>query len=175
MDQSIIARFRAGDPDAFDVVFAHYHPLLCAFVDHLFLGNADDAKDVVQTVFIRVWRAPERLPAHVPLGACLYEIARGEALNALRRTRRRAASLARTSADPAPVAEPAAHARLRLVDVAHAVAQLPRRCREAFVLRRIQGMSYAEIARRLGLSPRTVEHYVESGHDRILRILESTD
>lgn len=171
ISDELAARFRAGDLAAFDAVFSYYHPRLCAFVDRTYVGSSEDAKDIVQNVFVRVWRAPKRLPADRPLGACLYEIARGEALNFVSRRRRRARLFDRHAAETrtAESGERKIHARLYLSDVLRAIAELPRRRREAFLLRRQEGLSYREIGERLGISARTAEHYVEAGHERMLR------
>ncbi|MEC7933294.1 MAG: sigma-70 family RNA polymerase sigma factor, partial [Pseudomonadota bacterium] len=54
--------------------------------------------------------------------------------------------------------------------VADAIAQLPAKCREAFVLRKVQGLSQRETARKLGLSESTVEKHVGRGIRHLINI-----
>lgn len=51
-------------------------------------------------------------------------------------------------------------ARQELGQLAHAIAALPPQCREAFRLRRVAGLTQAEVARTMGLSQRTVEKHM---------------
>ena len=57
-----IARIRAGDEAAFEALFHEYYDPLCRYAAQ-FLGNRDQAEDIVQGVFARVWRDRERWAA----------------------------------------------------------------------------------------------------------------
>jgi RNA polymerase sigma factor (sigma-70 family) len=171
LDPAIIARFRAGDRRAFAAVFDYYYEPLCCYAMRAFLGSPDDAEDVVQMAFVKVWRVVDTLPASVPIAACLYQVARTEALNLLGVRRRRRALLDRHTrlgvVRPPPQPDETTDQRLLFERIERAVASLPRRCREAFWLRRIAGLSYKEIAHTLGMEPRTAETHVRDGHRRL--------
>ena len=62
--------------------------------------------------------------------------------------------------DRSPSAETRIDARERLAILAGAVEELPPRCREVFMLRKVEGLDQAEIARRLGISRNMVEKHL---------------
>ena len=63
------------------------------------------------------------------------------------------------SSSPGPEAATDCHRRLERVE--HALSQLPDLYRFAFLLNRIEGLTYAEVAGRLGISEKTVERYIK--------------
>ena len=56
--------------------------------------------------------------------------------------------------------------------VAAALEELPAQCREAFLLNRIEGLTHSEIARRLGISTKTVQRHIERALRRCVQVLE---
>lgn len=123
------------------------------------LNCPEAASDVAQDTWLR---AVEAAPREGNATGFLLRVARNLALDRLRQKTREAiagdvpAGLADLQACP----QRAAADRERLQIVAEAVARLPPRCREAFLLARVQGWTHAAIADRMGISPRTVENHV---------------
>lgn len=68
----------------------------------------------------------------------------------------------------APLPDQLVDERMELEQVAAAIEALPRRCREVFVLRKVQGLSQRDVAARLGLSESTVEKHVANGIGKLL-------
>jgi RNA polymerase sigma-70 factor (ECF subfamily) len=102
----------------------------------------------------------------------MFEVAKSVILQALRRARivafealAEAEGLELPAVDPSP--EVIAADRQELARVAALIAGLPAKCREAFTLRKVHGLSQREVARRMGVSENTVEKHVGKG----LRIL----
>lgn len=60
--------------------------------------------------------------------------------------------------------------RDELRQVAEAIASLPAKCREVFTLRRVEGLSQREIAKRLGISENTVEKHVAKGIRSLMKV-----
>jgi RNA polymerase sigma-70 factor, ECF subfamily len=139
-------------------MFRTYYDGLCRYVAG-YMGSRDAAEDVVQGVFARIW--DDR--AHWVVGDLrhyLYTAVRRRATSQFRRAavRRRAAPLlafeASARADAAADAEfEATELRRRLE---RALTALPPRTRTAFVLSRAEGLSYAEAASRMAVSPKTI-------------------
>lgn len=120
-----------------------------------------DVDDVVQESFLRIWRARAARPISSARGF-LFQIARRLALDTVRRERHDFVGDARDlpagdvlHSDPGSAAAAVNLERVRLLT--DAIEALPARCREVFVLRKLQALSQRETATRLGLSERTVE------------------
>ena len=152
-------RIREGDEAAFAAMFRTHYDGLCRYVAG-YLGSRDAAEDVVQGVFAQIW--DDR--AHWVVGELqpyLYAAVRRRATSLFRRAavRRRAAPLlaleasARASATTADAEFEAEELRRRLE---RALTALPPRTRAAFVLSRREGLSYAEVASRMAISPKTI-------------------
>lgn len=120
-----------------------------------------DVDDVVQDSYLRIWK--HRFFIQVSSAkAYLFRIARNRAIDGLRADQRALSRLAE-EADPAEILDPrpdaaemAASAE-ELTLLLDAIDSLPRRCRDVFILRQLQGCSTVEIAKRLGISAGTVQ------------------
>lgn len=124
------------------------------------LGNSATAEDVVQQAFANML-ARVQADAGSPSPAYARQAVRNLALNHLRDMKRRAdveiaGSDVEHVADARPTPETVALYRSELRRLLEAIASLPARRREAFVLNRIEGLSYDEIAGRMGISRNTV-------------------
>jgi RNA polymerase sigma-70 factor (ECF subfamily) len=159
--QALLAQLRTGDEGAFEQLFRMYAAALCDFA-FSYVRSKEIAEEVVQDLFCWIWE--QRFTVEMPHGvrAWLFTAVRNRALNALRNIRSEIAldeRLAREMPARGAVVQPDAvlAARELSAAVAEIVAVMSPRCREAFVLIREQGMSYAEAAHVMGISAKTVE------------------
>lgn len=129
-----------------------------------------DVDDVVQESYLRVWKARATQSIHSAKGF-LFQIARHVATDVLRRN---TASPIKCVTDLAALsvfdenldAAEAACSREEIALLADAIDALPARCREIFILRKIQRVPQKEIGRRLGISEQTVQVLVLRGMKR---------
>lgn len=141
------------------------------------LGNAEEARDVVQELWVTALRAPPEAGDAVNVRAWLYRVATRRALDRISMRRRRSKLLAARSGEVEPGAPPATDAALnRLSEAAAArvrqgVAELPRRQRDAVWLRWIEEVDYATIARRMGISREAARANVYQGMKKLRRDL----
>ena len=164
-DAALMLAARDGDEEAFRELFRRHAPRLVGYVDRFFHNRAS-AEEVVQEVFIKVWRARKRYEPRSKFTTWLYTIASRTCLNELRRGHHRhpAEPLDEGQAPPAS-AGPARpdqlvegqQARGR---VERALAAMPETQRQALVLTRFGGHSYSEAAGLLGVSESALKSLV---------------
>jgi RNA polymerase sigma-70 factor (ECF subfamily) len=78
-EQAVIQRLRAGDAQALEVLMESYAPRIYRLV-HGILGNAADAEEVVQDVFLTLFRKIHTFEERAALGSWLYRVATNAAL-----------------------------------------------------------------------------------------------
>lgn len=155
-DRELIEGIRSGDAGTLRRLQTAYWDLLVQFAARI-LDGGSDPQDVVQEVFIRLWTHRERWGEDGSVRSLLYTVTRNAALDERRRQARsaRAALAADAPASgPAP-SEDAVAGELRRAAAA-AVSLLPPKRQEVFRLAREEGLTYAEIAAVMEVSPQTV-------------------
>jgi RNA polymerase sigma factor (sigma-70 family) len=143
-----------------------HEPQLRAWLQSRFSSNVP-VNDIIQESYLRVLRSRQTEPVNAPK-AFLFATARNLALNAARSAKVRGEHVS----DPldetelldesANVHETVAHYE-ELEILTKAIQSLPDRCRQIFTLRKVYGLSQADIARKLDLSPRTVNAQLAIG------------
>ena len=157
-DSELLERLRRGDTSAFDTIFRTWYGPLVGTAERMLRGRAV-AEELVQDVMLELWRRRETLAADGSAQAYLFQATRNRVLNHLRHLRieQRSEPEIRGESSSSPRADSAlVHEELD-VAVQKAVQALPDRCREVFELSRVHGPKYAEIAKTLGISVKTVE------------------
>ena len=166
-DWDLVARIATGDREAFAELVERHHRRLLRVCERL-LGDAEDARDAVQEVFLKVMVKAGGVRPRALVSTWLYRVAVNHCLNVLRRRRlRRWVSLSpaedEEAAAPLDPAEERAgpdrelEARRRWARVQRAIADLPARQRAVLVLARFEELSYKEIAETLGITLGAVE------------------
>lgn len=121
--------------------------------------GTEDAEDVAQEAFVRLYARDAE--ARSPSGY-LYQTARNLVIDGKRRARRAQAVMVEsapmeTIADYRPSPEDEVDSRQRLAQASALVDRMTPKCRRVFLLRIVEGCSYAEIAGRLAMTPIAVE------------------
>jgi RNA polymerase sigma-70 factor (ECF subfamily) len=166
-DWELVARIARGDREAFGELVERHHRRLLRVCERL-LGDAEESRDAVQEVFLKVMVRAGSFKPRALVSTWLYRVAVNHCLNVLRRRRlRRWVSLspaedesAATPIDPAEErADPHREldARRRWSQVERAIAALPPSQRAVLVLARFEELSYKEIAETLGITLGAVE------------------
>lgn len=153
--------------DIYSMYTRHRFALLRLAKKYMVPGS--DPEDVVQESLVRAFSAETKREILNPK-AFLFQVTRNTALAELRNKKN---SLIEKHADldthliykEAPVSDPAEQldAKRKLRVFTEAVAQLPPKCRQAFLLRRVDGLSYKQIANRMNISVSAVEKHVSLG------------
>jgi RNA polymerase sigma-70 factor, ECF subfamily len=164
-DAELMLKVRDGDEAAFMELFQRHAASMVGFVDRFFHNRAV-AEEVVQEVFLKVYRARKRYQPRSKFTTWLYTIATRTSLNELRRGVHRTKSgpleegTTGTIGDGSASAEELMAGRQLAEKVSRIVDALPEKQRAAFLLVRFGGRSYTEVSGILGLSQSAVKSVV---------------
>jgi RNA polymerase sigma-70 factor (ECF subfamily) len=156
-DALLLERLQRGDHTSFEALFTRYYGQVYAVLFRL-IGTPDEAEDLAQEVFLRLYRRPLEPGREHNLGAWLYRVATHLGYNALRsRSRRkRHQAAAALEAPPGPTDVVDETLRRAEQDVVHAaLAALKPQQAQLLVLRHA-GLSYAELAEVLEVAPGSI-------------------
>ena len=178
-DARLMLAFQNGDSSAFDVLFRRWAARVLRYVSRM-VCDAGTAEELVQDVFVRVFKARERYVADARFSTWLYTIATRVALNELRRPQRRRPhqSLDAPEAswlapdDSGPRSDDVAHARLVAARAQMALAEIPEHQRAALYLVAVEGLSYAEVADSLEATEKSVKALVHRARCALVERME---
>lgn len=161
-DSDIVNAIRQGQESAFEQMFRTYYERLCRYADTL-LKDADEAEEMVQTVFLTIWEKRAELEITLSLKAYLYRAVHNHCLNRIKhfsvRETHREYSLY-FQADGYDSVTEAIQANELEERIERAVSKLPEQCQVVFRMSRFDEMKYQEIADQLGLSVKTIENQI---------------
>src|SRR6185295_6980142 len=170
----------ADDATAFAELVDRYQHRLIGIMHHL-VGNAEEAEDLAQEVFLRVYRTRKRYHPEAKFSTWLFTIANNLALNSLR-SRQRKPVVPLNARDSGPLgprpAEQLVHdragppsARMQQQELAEvvrkALEELNERQRMAVVLNKFEDMNYAEIAEVMGLTTKGVKSLLSRARENL--------
>jgi RNA polymerase sigma-70 factor (ECF subfamily) len=169
----LLARLASEDVRAFEVIFKEYYSKVYAFAIGL-VKEPDDADDITQLVFIKLWNYRQRLGMVRNLDAYLYQITRNTFLDFIEKRKLKQHEfdlerLAEMSDTDSPLEELAANELKLLVDMV--VANMPDQRKRIYKLSREQGMSNQEIAEALNISKKTVENHLNLALKELKKII----
>jgi len=159
MDQ-LALRIKLRDDQAFELLFRKYFARLCAF-SNKFLNDPEEAREVVQEAFIKIWETHEDIDPEESLKSYIFKITRNLSINKLRKRKivsRYTEIYKIVYIDKYELSGLDSLLGKELEEnVAHSVNNMPAQCRKVFELNRIEGLKYREIAELLNISVKTVE------------------
>src|SRR6058998_562686 len=185
-DGRLVLEHLSGDPQAFGTLVDRYQTRLLNFINRT-IGDRERAEDLVQEVFIRVFRHLHRFDQTKKFSTWIYTIASNLAKNELRNRSRNPLVLFQTikknwDADHRPLqfedttARPDDLYRKRFLKdaVDQCVRRLPEHHREVFVLRELEGKSYQEIAEITGCNSGTVKSRLNRARNSFAQLIGPT-
>lgn len=134
------------------------------------LRDADEAEDVVQEVFLRLYVAPARFDGKAAYSTWLFRVMVNSSINSLRASRRRARL--RTDGDAPLTPEQLAGGRELKRRFQEALESVGERHQQVLWLREVRGLSYPEIARLLAIPEGTVKSALNRGRQRVMEVLQ---
>jgi RNA polymerase sigma-70 factor, ECF subfamily len=166
------ARVRAGDLAAFEAVMRQHERLVLVTALRL-LGNLEDAKDVSQEVFLRLYRNMDKVEAANSYQAWLYRVTVNLCHDAGRKRKPSVAmedlpEPASAAADPQQTLTGVERQRVLRMSL----RSLSEKERAAVVLRDLEGLSTEEVARALGSSEATVRSQISKARVKMRSFVE---
>ncbi len=162
----MLSRLASGDRDAFDVLVREYYPRLMGYA--CILLSEEDAKDVVQEVFLYVWEHRSRINFESGFQSYLFRICHSRMVDRLKRRK-----LINIDDAPPQLAEDIKWLESKSGDIIRQICdkellervvtlseELPEKRREVFCLSIFHDMSNAEISETLNMPRRTVEGHL---------------
>ncbi len=180
-DLELIERHRVGDLTAFDEIFNRYEHMVFNLALRM-SGDREEAADLSQEIFLRVYRHMGRFRGRSSLKTWIYRVALNCCRSRLSRRRLPVLSVPDAAGDvlerirdrrAGP--ERLAIGKDRARQLFDALLKLPRVYREAVVLRDVEELAYDEIAAVLGVRLGTVRSRIARGRDRLRRMLEAEE
>ncbi|GAC1356799.1 MAG: sigma-70 family RNA polymerase sigma factor [Ktedonobacteraceae bacterium] len=185
-DAILAKKVLEGDQRAFEVLVRRYSTSLFNFICH-FLGDYDQASDVLQQVFMRFYTSLSKLETGEPFKSWLFQVARNCCVDELRRRRRYAlhfsqlevengdgeVSILNDIPDPSPLPEELMERHDLQLQLQQAIDTLPPRFRSVVLLRYASQLSFAEIGKVLSMPEATAKTYFHRAKALLCKILSA--
>ncbi|WP_236252800.1 RNA polymerase sigma factor [Echinicola sp. 20G] len=160
-EKELILLLRQGDIFAFDELYFRYINHLMAFAVS-YIKDPIEAEEAVQEVFIRIWENRGRLDSNKSFRAYLFKSVKNSLINLIRDSHEKLQL--DDAPDTAVIIESKAINNLVFeeleIKVLHLISELPEVQQQVFKLSKLEGLSNAQIAKKLNLSKRTIEHHI---------------
>ena len=152
---------KRGKEYAFDFFFNYYYPGLCIYAQKTISIPAQEAKDLVQNVFVKFWNDREKTDIRFSIRSYLFVSVKNKCLDLLRKKTKNLKVQEITNEHDATDESFDTYVLSELETLFNkSLEKLPQRCREVFELSRFHGLKNREIAAKLNLSEKTVENQV---------------
>lgn len=159
-DTLLIRNLIAGDENAFNTIFHHHYKSLCIYASR-YTGQSD-CEGIVQEVMLWLWENRGMLPQDVMIRPFLYSAVKNKCINKITHLRMRYRVLGEILGTYECLFDtPDSYERGEIVHLlATALLEFPEGYRETFVMNRFHNMTYSEIAKKTGISQKTVAYRI---------------
>ncbi len=168
-NESLLEHLKKGEADAFAYLMDIYYDKLCAYATNL-THDPYSAQDIVQSVFLRIWEMHKKLKIDYSINNYLYRSVYHEFIDQYRKNK------LLTSLEEEHIKQlntitqdNDASEITRLISlVKQEIQNLPPKCKAVFIMSKLEGLTYNEIAEHKNIAVRTVEMHMARAFD-ILR------
>jgi len=170
-EKDLIVRLKNGDKTAFELLFHFYYSGLVVYTSQ-FTADRNDAEEIVQDFFVRFWQRHQQIIPSDSFKNYFFLSVKNSSLNYLKHKKIEARYLQELSdlSNQHPVYDPDLYLVTELQErIKNSINLLPDKCREIFMMSRVQGMKNDEIAKDLNLSKRTIETQISNAL-KVLRV-----
>lgn len=158
-DEELTDLLKSGDRNAYAMIYQRYWLVLYRHARKM-LQNDEEARDVVQDIFVTLWAKQEGLDLNTSISAYLYAAVRNKILNLFKRSRiedNHLDSLRVFISNGENITDHLVRERTLSALIEQEITLLPNRMRQVFELKRKSNLSYKEIAEQMNISDLTVK------------------
>ena len=155
---NLIERIKGGDRESFNQVFRRYYSPLVRFCVR-FVADSDIAAEIVQELFVKLWSNREKLSFNNSFESYMLTSVRNSAITYINKERSHAEANLRVYSEESDNNDPSETLQSNNLEESYRqiLKAMPEKRREVFLASRFDGLKYAEIAEKLGISQKTVE------------------
>ena len=175
-DAEVVSRVLAGDRDLYAVLVGRYQDVLYRHAVGM-VSSPDAAADLVQDSFVKGYTSLEHCQDPARFGAWVFRILRNRCLDYLKDRRRQSVPLEEGAAHVPSRDDPEADLERSesRAAVTAALSAIPEAQREAFLLKHVDGLSYEEMAERLGGSVSALKMRVMRAREALQHLLSASE
>jgi len=174
LEQELILRIKQDDRLALNTLFALHYQNLCLFAN-TYLRNPEESEEVVSDVFLNFWRSRHTIRIERSIKSYLYTSVKNGALSMIKKRQPLFEDVEDIlfntnlldSVDPEQL--------MTLMELQNqldrAIETLPPRCKQIFIMSRMEALSYHEISEILGVSEKTVENHIVKALQLIRQVI----
>lgn len=171
MEENLFQKLAEGDHTAFKQVYRMYFPRIHAFA-YGFLKNKDEADELTQMVFIKLWDKHELFSEVRNFDSYLFTLTKYTVFNYIRAKHMLPISdedIPDQCNQDTPYDRLIANDLRLLIDLT--VSQMPPKRQQIFRMSRLEGVSNEEIAERLGIQKKTVENHLNLALNELRKVI----
>ena len=168
-DKVLMIAIGNNDYISYNKLFERYYGRLCQYVYSLLMDKSD-TEDIVQELFLNIWKNRERIEIKENVGGYLYKMAKHLALNHLR-SKVYFNNLSETQ-DQLSYEDDRVESEEFRIALYSCIDHLPGRCKEVLLLHRIKGLKQKEISEKLDVSIKTIKNQIWISLQKLRRCLE---
>ena len=168
-NEHLAKRLKKGDVSSFNLIFNNYNQKVYNFCLR-FLKDKNDAEEVTQEVFIALWQNRNKIDSKLSIVAYILSIARNQIYQVFRKSFYKQAYveyMVNSLEKPDFLTEDEVMFNELNSFMNYTIEKLPPKRKEVFILSRVDGLTYKEIARKLGITENTVDVQMRKALDFI--------
>lgn len=167
-DIALLLRLRDEDPAAYDALYLKYYKLLCVSA-YFFLKNEQEARDLVQNLFLDIWDKKLYLHFHEDVKGYLFRAVKNRCINHIEKLQTQNRHRKQFAAIQDEYSLPASEQPTeQYEELYHALEEMPNQKRAAIQFVYLHGKRYNEAAHTMGISINSLKTHLKTGL-RILR------
>lgn len=159
----LVEKMKTGDRESFNMLFRRYYTPLVRFGVR-YVADGDQAAEIVQDLFVKLWTSREKLTISSSFESYMKSAVRNASITYINKERAHAEVNERIYTDDSDANDPSVTLQSNNLELSYKkiLATMPEKRREVFLASRFDGLKYAEIAEKMGLSQKTVEAHMSA-------------